>query len=255
MQIAFVHIIRSLKMCDECIFIVEEKMKRTAAYFSKTELALWLGSVSLITVSSVVFHGGDLLSFAASLIGVTSLIFAAKGNPFAQVLMIVFSLMYGIISHGFAYYGEMVTYLGMTMPMAVISLISWLKNPSGENTSEVKVNRISRSETVFLAILTAAVTAVFYFVLRSLQTENLIVSTFSVATSFAAAYLTFRRTIYFPLAYAFNDVVLIVLWAFAAFEDIKYLSVLICFIVFLVNDLYGFISWRKMQHRQELPAV
>ena len=27
--------------------------------------------------------------------------------------------MYGIISYAFAYYGEMITYLGMTMPMAV----------------------------------------------------------------------------------------------------------------------------------------
>lgn len=33
--------------------------------------------------------------------------------------MVLFSLLYGIISYAFAYYGEMITYLGMTMPMAV----------------------------------------------------------------------------------------------------------------------------------------
>ena len=63
-------------------------------------------------------------------------------------------------------------------------------------------------------------------------------------------YLTFRRSPYFALAYAANDVVLIVLWAMAALEDITYLSVLICFVMFLVNDLYGFVSWKRMEQRQ-----
>lgn len=226
-------------------------MKLLKGYFSRTELALWSGSVLLMTVAFVLSGGSGVLSLIASLTGATSLILAAKGNPAAQVLMIAFSIMYGIISYSFAYYGEMATYLGMTLPMAVISLISWIKNPSGGRGAEVKVNRISASETVFMILLTSAVTVVFYFILRHFRTANLIPSTVSVTTSFAAAYLTFRRTIYFPLAYAANDAVLIVLWALASVSDRSYLSVLVCFAVFLINDLYGFFSWRRMQTRQE----
>ena len=33
-------------------------------------------------------------------------------------------------------------------------------------------------------------------------------------------------------------------------EDISYLSVVVCFIAFLANDIYGFISWRKIEKRQ-----
>ena len=89
------------------------------------------------------------------------------------------------------------------------------------------------------------------FILKYFNTANLIPSTFSVSTSFLAAYLTFRRSPYFALAYASNDVVLIVLWVLASLKDISYISVVICFIVFLVNDLYGFISWLRMMKRQE----
>ena len=64
-------------------------------------------------------------------------------------------------------------------------------------------------------------------------------------------YLTFRRSPYFALAYAANDVVLIVLWALAAAENVTYISVIICFVVFLVNDLYGFASWKQMEKRQQ----
>ena len=98
--------------------------------------------------------------------------------------------------------------------------------------------------------LTAVVTIVFYFILQYFNTANLIPSTISVTTSFAAAYLTFRRSPYFALAYAINDLVLIVLWIMATVEDISYLSVIICFAVFFVNDIYGFISWQKMKKRQ-----
>lgn len=160
-------------------------MKKWITYFSKEERILWMSSVGLIIVSFAIFDRESYLTLAASLIGVTSLIFNAKGNPFGQLLMVVFSLLYGIISYTFSYYGEMIIYLGMTMPMAVFALISWLRNP------------------------------------------------------------------YFAVAYATNDLVLIVLWVLASLEDVRYISVVVCFVAFLVNDIYGFINWRKMEIRQK----
>ena len=121
-------------------------------------------------------------------------IFNAKGNPIGQFLMVVFSLLYGIISYTFHYYREMITYF---------------------------------------------------------DTANLIPSTLSVTTSFLAVYLTFRRSPYFALAYAANDLVLIVLWVLASRYDMKYISVVVCFVVFFINDVYGFVNWQKMKHRQQ----
>ncbi|MBP3242384.1 MAG: nicotinamide mononucleotide transporter [Ruminococcus sp.] len=219
-------------------------------YFTLTEKILWCSSVLLITGSFLAFGGDGVLTLIASIIGVTSLIFAAKGNPVSPALMIVFSVLYGIISYSFSYYGEMLTYLGMTAPMSVFALVSWLRNPSGKGRAQVKVNRITGGEFALILLITAAVTVFFYFVLRHFNTANLLPSTVSVATSFLAAALTFRRSPYFALAYASNDAVLILLWALAALKDISYLSVLICFLVFLVNDLYGFVSWLKMEKNQ-----
>ena len=204
----------------------------------------------LITVLFCIFDGNGYLTLISSLIGVTSLIFAAKGNPMGPFLMIIFSILYGIISFSFSYYGEMITYVGMTMPMSVIALVSWLRNPYENKKSEVKVNRISAKETVFALLLTAAVTVAFYFILDAFDTANIIPSTISVTTSFLAVYLTWRRSPYYALAYAANDVVLIILWVIASVQDVSYLSVTVCFAVFLVNDLYGFFSWRKMEKRQ-----
>ena len=227
-----------------------KSVKSVVSYFSRAEIMLWVSSISLIIVSFYIFDRESFLTLAASLIGVTSLIFNAKGNPIGQFLMVIFSLLYGIISFTFAYYGEMLTYLGMTMPMAIFALISWLKNPYNGNKSEVKVNRISKRETIFMWLTAIVVTIIFYFILSVFNTANIVPSTISVTTSFIAVYLTFRRSPYYAIGYAANDIVLIVLWVLAMFENISYLSVVVCFIAFLANDIYGFINWRKIEKRQ-----
>lgn len=225
-------------------------MKTIRNYFSKGELILWSVSVLFIVISFCIFDRESYLTLAASLIGVTSLIFNAKGNPFGQLLMVIFSLLYGIISYTFAYYGEMITYLGMTMPMAVFALISWLRNPYNGNKAEVKVNSINKKEQVFMWLLTVIITIVFFYILKIFNTANIIPSTISVTTSFLAVYLTFRRCPSFALAYAANDIVLIVLWVMASVYDTKYISVVVCFVAFLVNDIYGYINWQRMEQRQ-----
>ena len=227
-----------------------KKIGRWMSYFTKGEIMLYLSSVALIVLSFCLFDRTNWLTLAASLVGATSLIFCAKGNPTGQALMIVFSLLYGIISFTFAYYGEMITYLGMTMPMAVFALVSWLRNPYKGNKAQVRINRISKTETALMFVAAAAVTVPFYFILAAFNTANLVPSTISVTTSFIAVYLTFRRSEFYGLAYAVNDMVLIVLWIMAAAENIGYLSVVVCFVMFFINDMYGFANWMRMKKRQ-----
>ncbi len=226
------------------------KMKKFLCRFTLFEKMLWSLSVFAITLSFLLFDRGTPLTLIASLLGVTSLLFAAKGNPLGPALMILFSLLYGAISLSFSYYGEMMTYLGMTLPMSVFALAAWLKNPYQKGHAEVKVARLCRADAVFMLLSCLAVTLAFGFLLARLGTANLIPSTVSVATSYLAAYLTYKRSPYYALAYAANDVVLILLWVLASFSDVSYLSVTVCFVAFLAGDLYGFLSWLRMQKAQ-----
>ena len=226
------------------------KLKNIFNYFSLAEKLLWSCSALLIIASFLIFDNENYLTLINSLIGITSIIFCAKGNPFGQALGIVFGVIYSIISLEFAYYGEAITYLGMSVPTAAFVLITWLRNPFEKGRAEVTINKISKKEYPIIFVLAAIVTVVFYFILRELGTANLLPSTVSVTTSFIAVCLAFRRSPYFSIAYAANDLVLIILWTLAAAEDISYLSVIICFIAFFANDIYCFINWRKIQKKQ-----
>lgn len=214
---------------------------------SVKEWWLWSISMLIVTVSNLVGGSFDVLTLAATWVGITSLIFAAKGNVWAQFLMVAFSILYGIISFRFRYWGEMITYLGMTLPMAVWSAVTWLRNPSAGSKSEVAIRKLEKKHFLFLLVLSIVVTGAFYFILRWLETPNIVFSTLSVTTSFLAASLTMLRSSYYALGYAANDLVLIVLWGLAAAKDPVYIPVIINFMIFFMNDMYGFISWKKRE--------
>lgn len=217
---------------------------------TRLEWGLWLISLLVVTLSFLLPKEKDYLSLIASLIGVTALIFVAKGYVIGQILCVAFAIIYGIISLYFKYYGEMITYVFMSGPMAVASTISWLKNPH-KGTKEVEVGNPTRKQFTVMWAYALVVTVIFYFILRAFDTPNLIVSTLSITTSFLAVYLTYLRSPLYACAYGANDIILIVLWILASIVNISYLPMVFCFVMFLVNDLYGFINWQKMQKRQK----
>ena len=115
----------------------------------------------------------------------------------------------------------------------------------------MKIHKLTKLQTGVMWLLTAVVTAIFFFILQALHTPNLAVSTISIATSFLASYLMLFRNSYYALAYAANDIVLIVLWILASLTQISYVPMVICFSIFLLNDIYGFFSWKLREKRQK----
>ena len=225
------------------------KIKNPFIDLNKFEIFLWLSSLSVIFLSFILSKEKDFLSLCASLIGATALIFVAKGYVFGQILTVIFSIFYGIVSFHFKYYGEMITYLCMSAPIALLSVFSWLKNPF-KDTKEVKVNSLSKKLKLILIITAPIVTLIFYFILKYLGNTNIYFSTISITTSFVASYLTLFRSPYYAIAYSANDIVLIILWVMATIKEPHYSPMILCFVSFLANDLYGFYNWEKMKERQ-----
>lgn len=225
-------------------------MKNFLKSISIIEWLIWIISILSTLICFVVIKNKQYIYLVGSIIGATALILVSKGNPIGQLLTIVFSVFYGIISYSYRYYGEMITYLGMSAPIALWALIAWFRNPYKGNKSEVKVNSISKKEWFLFLNTAVVITIVFCYILKALNTVNLLISTISVFTSFVAAYLTARRSRFYAIGYGLNDIILIIMWIMACREDITYLPMVICFIAFLITDSYGFINWSIMNNKQ-----
>lgn len=226
------------------------KLRNPFKNLTKFEWGLWLFSLTAIIVSFFAVRNTGYANLAVSLLGVTSLIFAAKGDVFGMMLMIAFSLLYSFVSFTAHYYGELMIYTCMQLPCAITSLISWLRHPGDKGTAEVKIGKFNRKHLFILIPLAVAVTTAFFFILRAFNTANLIPSTISVFTSFVALYLMILRVPVYALAFILNDVVLIVLWSLACAQSLNYLSLVVCFSIFLLNDSYTFICWSRRKKIQ-----
>ena len=113
------------------------------------------------------------------------------------------------------------------------------------------IARLSLKKTIMLCITAVIVTVIFYFILRYFNNAYLFFSTISITTSFLASALMLFRSSAYALAYGANDIILIILWVMASLEDTAYLPMVMCFAMFLANDIYGFYSWQKRKKLQE----
>lgn len=226
------------------------KFQNPFSKLSSFEWILWGASVATIIASTFLSGKGSVLETISSLVGVTALIFVAKGLIIGQALTVVFSVLYGLVSLQFHYWGEMITYLFMSAPIAMLATIEWLRHPY-KDTDVVEVSKVTKKQIVTMCVIGTLTTIAFYFILRAFDTPNLFFSTLSITTSFMAAYLTFLRSPYYGIGYGLNDVVLIILWTLASIKDISYLPMVMCFVMFLLNDLYGFFNWKRLSKQQK----
>jgi len=216
---------------------------------TKFEFKLWLLSNLFILISVIISQSSVLFLFT-SLIGITALLFLAKGLPSGQVLTIIFGIFYAYISYSYRYYGEMITYLGMTVPSALFALILWVKHPFEKGKPVVEISKLTKRKMLIIVALSIMLTIIFYFLLRLLNTPNLLISTASIFTSLLASLFMIFRVPYYAIAYSLNDILLIILWVLASITSLVYLPMVVCFSIFLINDLYAYKNWILMKQQQ-----
>ena len=92
-------------------------------------------SLTVVMLCNIFTPTASLTTKVGVVVGAVALVLMAKGDVWGQILTVVFSVLYGFTSWQFRYYGEMITYLGMTLPMALAAVFSWLRHPFQGNTA------------------------------------------------------------------------------------------------------------------------
>lgn len=223
-------------------------IKKVFGKWNAIELIFYIAGLAMIITTSICF-GASWMSAVTGIFGLSCVLFAAKGKIIGIFFTWVMIVFYSILSFKNKYYGEVFINLCMMFPMTIIQLISWLKNLGKDYV--VKVNSITKKEIIIVCSAAALAFVAFYFILRALNTSQLIFSTISIVTSVLATYFQSRRSKYGFLAFLVNDSVLCVLWLFATLEDIKNVAMLTAVALYVVSDIYGFISWGILQKRQQ----
>ena len=213
------------------------------------EKILLFGSIIIVSIVGVCFKS-DLLTISCSIVGIITALLLAKGKNLGQVFGLLITVLYSIVSFKNKYYGEVLIYTLLMLPMYIIGIITWIKHKN-KKTNSVEINSIKRKEWIIVSIIFILVFIGIYYLLKTFNTSELLVSTISVLASLFAIYLQVRRSKYSFSFYLINDVVLMFLWGIPVIHGSYILiPMLLNPTINFINDAYGFYNWKKTEKIQ-----
>ena len=213
------------------------------------EKLLLFGSVVIVSVVGLCFKS-DLLTVSCSIVGIITALLLAKGKNLGQVFGLLITILYSIVSFKNKYYGEVLIYALVMLPMYIIGIFTWI-NHKNEKTNLVEINSIEKKEWGIVSIVFALVFVGIYYLLKAFNTNELVVSTISVLASLFAVYLQIRRSKYSFSFYMVNDIILMFLWGIPVIRGSYILfPMLLNPIINFINDMYGFYNWKKTEKIQ-----
>lgn len=217
--------------------------------WTKFEKILLFASVILVALIGIIFKS-DLLTTTCSIVGIITALLLAKGKNLGQIFGLLIVALYSIVSFKNKYYGEVIIYICIMLPMYIIGIISWIKHQNKEINS-VEVNTIKTKEWVIVSTASIAAFIGMYFLLKFFNTNQLFISSLSVIDSFFAIYLGIRRSKYSFYFYVVNDLILIALWGIPVISgDLILLPMVFNPTINLINDTYGIYNWKKLEKIQ-----
>ena len=219
-------------------------MKKYLKSLNKFEITLFTLSVILILGLGFYLHC-ELLSIVVAFLGFFSALNQAKGYVLGQVTGVIMAVLYSLMSYNNQYYGEVIVYLLVILPLYISGIYTWLKNKD-KKSSKVKQNTIKKKEWTILAIVNLVAFVGLYILLKHFNTSNLLISTLSMNINLTATYLLVRRCKYTFVFYLVNSVILLVLWGVPVLNgNMLLLPMVFDGMLLFVNNIYGLYSWSR----------
>lgn len=225
-------------------------LKKSFQGWTNFEKLLLLFSVVFVTAIGIVFKS-DLITTVCSIVGIITALLLAKGKNLGQIFGLLITLLYSIVSWKNRFYGEVIIYLCMMLPMYIIGIKSWIKYQN-QKTGSVEVNKIGKKEWLVVSLISISVFIGIYYLLKLFNTNELFISTISVVASLFAIYLQIRRSKFSFGFYIINDLVMFSLWIIPVMNgNLLILPMALNPIVNLINDSYGLYNWKNIEKKQK----
>lgn len=216
------------------------------------KLFLLLGTISAFVLTFL--FKGTWIDLGYTLLYFWTALLLAKGKYACYIIGIISTFFYAYVSYSNSYYGEVIIAMCCTLPLMIIGLINWLKHQ--DNTNTVIIKEITKKELLLVLLSQVVMFVGYYYLLKVFNTNNLLVSTFSIVASIIATYLTARRSEYGFVGFIINDIILITLWSIPVISgNCNLIPVLLCPVLLLINDIYGVYNWRRIKNKQKIGAI
>jgi nicotinamide mononucleotide transporter len=229
----------------------EIRMRYIKNYFKDWNLfeKLWLLTFTIINIYLFFAWHDTWIGLTASLTGMICVVLTAKARISSFYFGLVNILTYSYVAYQSAYYGDVMLNMLYFLPMTFIGIYYWKKNLRADKKGEVIVRRLKwRTKAIWFFISICFSLAYGLILLLIKGTLPFIDSTTTVFSIIATIMLNKRLTdqwFYWILV----DVLSLVMWIYILVTTQGDVSMLVMWSAFLVNAIYGYYNWRKLEKK------
>lgn len=207
---------------------------------------LWLCTVTVVICLTSYLMGGGAIEFIGALTGIVGAVLVAKGKISSYIWGFVATALYLYISVKYKLYGEVITYALLFLPMQVSGYYYWIANKQDASTDVIK-RKMSTQQRIVLFVGTAVTIALYALALRWMNGAFPGLDAGTSILSIVATTLMVKRYAEQWLVWICVNITAIVMWVLAVMHhQDQGFAILSMWVMFLLNSLYGWFQWRKL---------
>ena len=213
---------------------------------------IWLLTATGVISAISLVLGDNWLGFVSALSGIFCVVLAAKGKIATYYVGIVQTGTYAYIAYGLALYGEAMLNAFFFLPAQFVGWWLWTRNRNRGATGgeDVRGRRLSWRQWSLLVPAIVLASSGYALFLDRIGAAQVGLDSYAVVISLFAQLLMVLRYAEQWILWIVVNLLTISLWAatIAQTGSTDY-AVLVMWIAFLVNSIYGFLNWRRIAAR------
>ena len=220
-------------------------MNRIKEYFADWDLyeKIWLFVFTCIIIVLSIYWKDSLIGILASLTGIWCVVLVAKGKIANYYFGIVNVVAYAYVAFGRQYYGEVMLNMIYFLPMQFVGIYLWRKRRVSNKKDDVKVVYMSNKQRIIWFFITIAGTILYGFFLKYLGGNLPFIDSSSTVMSVIAMILMVFVFVEQWVLWILVDIVSIIMWFTVMINGGNDVAVLVMWVAFLVNAVYGLYNW------------
>lgn len=212
---------------------------------------VWLLAFTCVNIYLFFSWGDTLIGLTASLTGMLCVVLTAKGKISSFYWGLINIFTYSYVAYQSAYYGDVMLNMLYFLPMTFFGIYFWGKNSREKKKSKIVLVRSLSWKNKFLIFVGSLILVYLLgLFLKSISgTLPFVDSTTTIFSIIATILLTKRYSDQW-FYWIMVDIWSIVMWTYIFLRDGNQISMLVMWSAFLVNAVYGYYNWIKLEREQ-----
>ncbi len=209
---------------------------------------IWLLTFTLINIYLFFAWQDSWIGLTASITGMLCVVLTAKARIGSFYFGLVNILAYSYVAYQSRYYGDVMLNMLYFLPMTFVGIYFWQKNL--KNGGEVVVRSLNWKDRFIWFGSSIVILIIYGLILTIIKGTLPFIDSATTVFSVIAIIMLNKRLTEQWFYWIIVDILSIIMWVYIFITSGGDVSMLVMWSAFLVNAIYGYYNWTKLEGKQ-----